>query len=317
MVKPPPFAETSQIRLKLHLIADQALLINGHYRFYCYTDPHRTYPTYVAGPEAGWENGTVPTVCSSFIWLSAQHADIRLEGPGTHTDAADLEPSDTAAGAAVNAQTLDGLYLYNAGERQAAGRWLYQTIHDSVSSQAALPGNLLTDAADDYANQICNTFASDWADKDSADSDAWKGTGERSGQPRQQFWNSPGPGNQQQFAGVYGHYEEAFYNPGTYAQVPIYRWKQVPTRGTLTGTMQANADVNGTNVSLIGSGAPDVVTGSDGKFEFENIPAGDYKVSAGLNIDGYWNSAEVTASITAGGTTDITITLNHHPKSTG
>ena len=78
--------------------------------------------------------------------------------------------------------------------------------------------------------------------------------------------------------------------------------------------MQANADVNGTNVSLIGSGAPDVVTGSDGKFEFENIPAGDYKVSAGLNIDGYWNSAEVTASITAGGTTDITITLQPPPQ---
>jgi hypothetical protein len=72
--------------------------------------------------------------------------------------------------------------------------------------------------------------------------------------------------------------------------------------------------VTGANVSLQGSGKPDVVVGSDGRFEFDNVPAGDYSVSAGLNIDNYWNSADVPVHITAGGTTDVTVTLLPPPE---
>ena len=317
VVSPPPFAETAQVRLKLHSIANEAVLINGHYRFFCYTAPSIALdPGHVAGPEAGWAKGTVPTVCSSFIWLSAQHAGIRLEGSGTHITIDDLEPSDTAAGAAVDADTRDGLYLYNAGERQAAARWLYQTIYDLVYSKSGWWGRLLTDAPDNYANQVCNTFASDWPDGDSINSDSWKSTGAANAVSPDniKFWDSPGPGNQHQFAGAYGYFTEAQYTPGTYARVPIYRWEQVLTRGTLTGAVQASADVSGANVSLLGSGEPNFVVGSDGRFEFDNVPAGRYTVSAGLNINGYWNSADVTALIAAGGTTDITITLQPPPE---
>lgn len=318
VVKPPPFEETAQVRLTLHGIANTALALKGHYRFYCYTDPSVALdPAYVAGGDAGWAKGTVPTVCSSTIWLAAQHADERLEGANPYTSVGDLEPSDVNGGAEVDTDTRDGLYRYTAAERQAAGRWLYQTVYDQVYAKAGWLGRLLTDAPDNYANQICNTFASDWADGGSKDSDAWKGTGPANAVSPDDtmFWDSPGPGNENDFSSVYGHAEELFYRPGTFQQVPIWHWNLVPTRGTLTGTVVANGDVAGANVSLQGSGKPDVVVGSNGRFEFDNVPAGDYSVSAGKDIDHYWNSADdVRVSIVAGKTTDVTVALQPPPE---
>jgi hypothetical protein len=316
VVKPPPFHDTPSVRAALHSIANEALNINGHYRFYCYTDPAIALdPGYVAGADAGWAQGTVPTVCSSFIWLSAQRAGVKLEGAAEYVTAAELEPADVVAGAAVDGNTRDGLYYYNEAERQAAGRWLYQNIYDTAYGAAGWLGTLFTDAPDDIANQICNTFASDWSDTDAKDSDAWKepGSGNAVSPDNIKWWDSPGPGNEEQFAGVYGHYEELFYRPGTYAQVPIYRWNIVPTRGNLTGTVVANGDVDGATVTLQGTGQ-DTTVGPDGRFEFDNIPAGDYMLSAGLNIDGYWNSKDQKASVAAGKTTDVTIALDPPPE---
>jgi len=317
VVKPNPFEETAAVRTKLHAIADAALNINGHYRFYCYTKPEIALGAEgLAGPDAGWAQGTLATVCSSFIWLAAQHANVKLEGPTKFTRVIDLEPTDVVSGAAVSGTTLDGLYLYTAEERQAAGKWLYQQIYDTAHNKAGFWGTLFTDAPDDVANQVCNTFASDWDDDDSKDSDAWKSTDYANAVSVDNmiWWDSPGPGNQEQFRSVYGHVEELFYRPGTYAQVPIYRWKLVPTKGTLTGTVTANGDVSGANVSLLGSGMPDVVVGADGRFQFDLVPSGDYTVSAGLNIGGYWNSANVPAHIDAGQTTNLTIALQPPPE---
>jgi hypothetical protein len=312
VVKPSPFDETAAVRLTLHQIADAAVQINGHYRFYCYTDPAIALtPEGTAGPEGGWANGTVATVCSSFIWLAAQHAGVKLEGPNAITSVNDLEIQDIENGAQVDGSTPDGLYLYTAQNRQAAGNWLYQTVYNIAYNKAGFWGTLFTDAPDNVANQLCNTFASDWADDGSPDSDAWKSTGSANAvsPDNMQFWDSPGPGNQGQFRSVYGFREELFFQPGTYAQVPIYRWKLVPTRGTVTGTVTANADVFGANVSLLGSGLPDVVVHSDGRFEFDKVPAGDYTISAGLNINNYWNSATAPVHVDPGQTTVVDLPL--------
>lgn len=317
VVKPSPFADSASVRASLHAIADQALSTNGHYRFFCYTDPAIALdPAKVAGAEAGWAAGTVPTVCSSFIWLSAQRAGIRLEGPAQFATAAELEPGDVVSGADVGGQTHDGLYRYTAEERQAAARWLYQTLYDQVKNKAGFWGKLLTDAPDDVANQICNTFASDWADTDAKDSDNWKNTGEASAVSPDNLllWDSPEAGNQGAFRSLYGHSEELFYRPGTYVQVPIYRWKKVSTRGNLTGTVVANGDVAGATVSLQGSGLPDVAVGSDGKFRFDNVFAGSYTLSAGLNLNGYWNSKDMAVEILAGQTADVTVMLEMPPE---
>ena len=314
VVKPNPFDETAAVRSKLHAIADAALAIKGHYRFYCYTKPEISLgPEGVAGPNSGWAQGTIATTCSSFIWLAAQHANVKLEGPNKITSVGDLEPNDlTPGGAAVDGSTLDGLYFYTAEERQAAAKWLFQNVFDIARNKAGWLGEALTDASDSVANQVCNNFASDSTDDD----DAWKTTGSANSVSPDNimFWDSPGSGNQAQFRSVYGHVEEVFYRPGTYVQVPIFRWKLVPTKGTLKGTVTANADVSGANVSLLGSGLQDVVVGRDGRFEFDNVPSGDYQVTAGLNIGGYWNSATVPVHIDAGQTTDVPIALQPPPE---
>jgi hypothetical protein len=41
-----------------------------------------------------WAQGTIATTCSSFIWLAAQHANVKLEGPNKVTTVDDLEPRD-------------------------------------------------------------------------------------------------------------------------------------------------------------------------------------------------------------------------------
>jgi hypothetical protein len=314
VVKPNPFDETAAVRAMLHRIADAALAIKGHYRFYCYTKPEISLgPEGVAGPDSGWAQGTIATTCSSFIWLAAQHANVKLEGPNKITTVDDLEPKDvTPGGAGVDGSTLDGLYFYTAAERQTAANWLFQDIFDIARNKAGWLGEAFTDAADSVANQVCNTFASDSTDDD----DSWKTTGSANSVSPDNilFWDSPGSGNQGQFRSVYGYAEEVFYRPGTYAQVPIYRWKLVPTKGKLTGTVTANSDVNGANVSLLGSGLQDVVVHSDGRFEFDNVPSGDYQVTAGLNIGGYWNSATVNVHIDAGQTTDVPIALQPPPE---
>ena len=313
VVKPNPFEETAAVRSSLHAIADEALDIRGHYRFYCYTKPEIALgPEGVAGADSGWAQGTLATTCSSFIWLAAQHASVKLEGPNKITSADDLEPKDVEDGAAVDSSTLDGLYFYSAAERQAAGNWLFQTVFDIARDKAGFWGEAFTDAADSVANQLCNVFASDSTDDD----DSWKTTGSANSVSPDNllFWDSPGNENVGQFHSVYGYAEEVFYRPGTYAQVPIYRWKQVPTKGNLTGTVTANTDVKGADVSLLGSGMQDVVVGDDGRFEFDNVPSGDYQVTAGLNIGGYWNSATVNVHIDAGQTTDVPVPLQPPPE---
>src|SRR5664280_2536931 len=320
VVKPPPFDETADVRRTLHRIAEEALKIKAHYRFYGYTRPEIALgPAGLAGPDSGWANGTIATQCASFIWLAAQHAGVKLEGPGKFTKVTDLEPTDVVLGAAVNGATLDGLYLYTAAERQAAAKWLYQTVFDIAYNTAGFWGQLFTGAPDDVANQLCNAFASDWTELGNGgagDSDAWKSTGEANAvsPDNLMLWDSPNGSAQGQFHSVYGHIEELFYLPGTYAQVPIYRWKLVPTKGKLTGTVTANADVTGTNVSLVGSGQQDVVVGGDGRFEFTAVPAGHYTVSAGLNIGGRWNSASLNVAVPAGATADVIVPLQPPPE---
>jgi hypothetical protein len=125
-------------------------------------------------------------------------------------------------------------------------------------------------------------------------SDAWNTTGPANAVSPDNilFWDGPGFGNQQAFHSVYGFAEEAFFRPGTYAQVPIYRWKHVDTRGNLTGRVIALPSSEGTTVSLVGSGQDDFIVHEDGFFHFDNIPVGSYRVTGVLNIAGYWASGE-------------------------
>lgn len=318
VVKPAPHLETPDVRKTLHQIADAAVGIHGHYRFYAYTRPQLALESSgIAPPGAGWAAGTVPTVCSSFIWLACQRAGVKLEGSNPIELVTELEAVDIASGARVGPDTLDGLYLYTATERQAAAHWLYDNIYQQVFSQAGFWGRLFTDAPDNVANQVVNTFASDFVDGDSKDSDNWKNTGDANAVSPQNimFWDSPGPGNQNGFRSVYGYAEDLFYSPGNYENVPVYRWKQVPTKGDLGGTVVASdGGVDGATVSLLGSGKPDIVVGSDGQFSFNGVAEGDYTVKAGLNINGFFEQASQNIHIKAGSKTNVVLALNPPPE---
>ncbi|MDQ2844681.1 MAG: hypothetical protein M3Y72_27290 [Acidobacteriota bacterium] len=66
------------MRSTLHQIANEALDVNAHYRFYCYTKPE-----IALGPDSGWANDTLATVCSSFIWRGAQRAGVNWKARTT------------------------------------------------------------------------------------------------------------------------------------------------------------------------------------------------------------------------------------------
>lgn len=316
VVKPQPQLETPEVRQRLHRIADDALGINGDYSFYAYTRPQLALQAGAVAPaSAGWAAGTVPTVCSSLIWLACQKAGVRLEGTNTNESPTDFEYIDITRGAKALPDTLDGLYLYTADNRRSAANWLYD--YNKALSKAGFWGRLLTDAPDNVANQVVNTFASDFVDDGSKDSDAWKDTGDANAvsPDNTMFWDSPGPGNKKGFGSVYGHAQDLFYSPGGYDKVPVYRWKFTPTKGDSTGVvMAADGSVEGATVSLLGSGQPDVVVGADGKFSFRSVAAGDYSVTAGVNIKQFWESASQTVHIATGTKTNVILTLQPPPE---
>ncbi|MDE1995738.1 MAG: hypothetical protein KGI75_24780, partial [Rhizobiaceae bacterium] len=251
VVKPDPLEETDEVRARLHSIADAALAENGksHYRFFCYTDAGIGL-TLAAPPEAGWASGTFPSVCSSFIWTVLSRAGVHMEASQPMTTSADLEPRDISGGAEVGDQSLDGLYLYRAEEREVAAQWLHEKLKtkvagelkDRVKAAAAkagvdltdqltgLAGSLIegfSDIGDDVANQMVNAFASDDASTSAKDSDAWKHLADsRAVSPdNTMFWDEPSTG------GLYGYVVPAAYALGRVEQAPHYVWKYVPTHG--------------------------------------------------------------------------------------
>ena len=160
VIKPPPGSPTVT-RERLKAAADTALHIatneKSHYRFFAYSDAdivtkNKAPSEFPDGSTAkDWAENSLATVCSSFIWHCLKRNDIQLEG--------ELEAADVKNGAQLN-KTIDGLYFYTAEERLDAAEWLFDYIHNVVHEQAGWLGELLTDAADDTANQLVNCFIS-------------------------------------------------------------------------------------------------------------------------------------------------------------
>jgi hypothetical protein len=172
----------------LHRVADAALQIYAHYRFYSYTNgqiggnpdyfgPGKTVldsmPDYISDPTDpnfgkwrdwtgfSWANPkkvklkkvdqTIPAVCSSFVWQSVQIANEAGAGaplpiPGIILDSAENpEPQDIAGckrtvppdltGDNTDANTLDGLYLYDEASRKKVAEWWSSDNLDSLWSR--------------------------------------------------------------------------------------------------------------------------------------------------------------------------------------
>ena len=280
VVKPDPVLETSDVRKLLTEVADDAYSNTGkfHYRFYCFTDPaatNLTAPSTGLSASSTWAEGTQGGVCSSFIWKMMKGRGVEALGPSKYATAAEL--SDAAKKLNVlldpNGQTLDGLFYYTEAERQVCAQWLYNTVWNMADAQAGWAGELLTHAADYYADELLNTFAADNSSTEDS-SNAWQTPGDANAISPNDYlaWNGPDKG------GVLGYSEPLIYQPANYATVHIYEWAKVTAYGKLTG-----------KVTLDGKPAADVTltvpghtagTDKDGNYTFDKIPYGPYSVIA-------------------------------------
>lgn len=294
VVKPDPLNETLQVRQTLHGIADFAAQQAGksHYRFFCYTEP-KTGLTDKAPASAKWAANTFPTVCSSLIWMSIRQSGVKMEGA--------LEQPDLAGGAQIVPSTPDGLYLYQADERLAAGEVLYERVKEIVLEKVSSFADFLTDVSDDFANQVLNTFASDWADTDSKDSDKWRQTADA---------NAVSPENLTCYdAPLYGYMEPLIYRPARWEQVTIYRWKKVAQTGTIKGVVRFQGKpLAGVNVQI--SENQFTHTAADGSFTLTNVPVGLAWIDAQkVDADGNNLTAKVSTNVVANQTANVTVNL--------
>jgi hypothetical protein len=170
IVKPCPGLQTPDVTDAMNRIADSALSIYAHYRFYAYTNGLIGGITDYSGPDlqvpnaqpdfnlatgrwSDWAEAvkpssppsTIPGVCSSFAWQAVQNAfpknDMRKVLLDWAKSKADSLGEDQ--GACVRAQapdwsadtldpyTVDGLYFYSENGRKVAG----QALYDNLSTQ--------------------------------------------------------------------------------------------------------------------------------------------------------------------------------------
>lgn len=293
VVKPDPLTETAAIRDKLHAIADFAAQQEGksHYRFFCYTDPTIGL-TSSAPNEAKWAAGTFPSVCSSLIWKAIKSAGVQMEGA--------LEPADLDGGAQIAEDTPDGLYVYDADERLAAGEVLFNRLHGLVMMKAGSWGDALTDVADDISNQILNTFASDWADEDAKDSEKWRDTVDANAVSplNLMFYDSP----------FYGFSEPLIFRDWRVEEVVVHKWKKVTQTGTLKGVVRFKGKpAKGAHVQI--SETQFTASKDDGSFEITGAPAGPVLIDTQKPQDNMLLTAKVKADVAANKTTSVKIDL--------
>jgi len=297
VVKPDPMQETPAVRTALHAIATDARNNAGrpgvkpkyHYRWYCYTDPTIGLGS-PEGPEAGWAEGTRASVCSSYIWMHAKARNAHIETSQSLVTPTDLEPSDVAQGATVRPTTPDGLYNYSAQERLDAANWLFDTIYNQAYEKAGWFGEILTDGADDVANQFLNAFAND--DADGKDSDAWKDVTDADAvsPDNMLWWDGPSLG------GLYGFAEPAIYREPRVESYTVSRWKKVLSRGTVRGKVFGEAGpVAGAMVQAYDGKT--TFTGADGSYTLNDVPLGSYLLKSSKVIDGVLYSAQVNINL--------------------
>lgn len=185
-------------------VADTAAGMDGHYRFYGYSDaaialdparqgPLRPHPLQgIADPSQLPVGPTLALVCSSFVWAavqltaSARHYTLVLDPvpvDDEHEPCTPLLRPLYGEHAQTDASTKDGLYLYDTAERQLAANALWDhvkaavraTVEASVptaaatatlQSRAGVAASILNATPFDevVANQLVNTFASDAAE---------------------------------------------------------------------------------------------------------------------------------------------------------
>ena len=121
----PTAAREPEIRPLLHQLADAAGQVNGHYRFFSYSNAsavdNPSPPSWVSG-------NPTQTVCSSFLWRAAQVAGLTLDADKTNNNNNEV----------VVPTTPDGLFFYREDERRDAANYLYKTLYNQVDQAVGL-----------------------------------------------------------------------------------------------------------------------------------------------------------------------------------
>jgi len=317
VIKPDPMYETEQLRQQLHKVADDSFDHTGkfHYRFYAYTDPTIERNT-VAPDDAKWAKGTIPGVCSGFVWNMMKRNGMHLAGAGDFVNATDLSPAQIAAGARVGPNTPDGLYLYTAPERARAGQWLHDQIFDqameTMSKKAGILSGvveLFTNLAEHVSNEILNAFARDRVQTDD-DNDGWKNTVDANAVSPDNIllWNGP----RSNAPGPYGYCEPLVYREPRYDLVTVSKWRQIQLSRALSGIVTYNGNpIAGAIVTLYDGKS----AGSDsqGHYSIVNVPYGSYVAKAQKEQNGFFLSANSNVDVEAANAT-LNIQLQPPPS---
>ena len=307
VVKPDPMYETDQLRQQLHTVADDSFDHTGkfHYRFYAYTDPTIERNT-VTPDEGKWAKGTIPGVCSGFIWNMMKRNGMHLAGSGDFVKVSDLSPQQIAAGARIGPSTPDGLYLYTAAERARAAQWLHDQIYDQamdlMSKKAGILGVLVeafTKLAEHVSNEILNAFARDRVQTDDND-EGWKNTADSNAVSPDNIlmWNGP----RSNPPGPYGYCEPLVYREPRYDLVTVSKWRQIQLSGTLSGVVTfQGGPVGGAMITLYDGKSG----GSDGQghYSIANVPYGSYVAKAEKEQNGLFLSATSNVNLEAANAT--------------
>ena len=249
-----------------------------YYSFYCYTKPEIAAGfTDHAGSDAGWAQGLSPAVCSGFVWLCMKENNIPLVSTNKFETLSDFTTTAVQAGAAVDANTLDGLTYYSEADRQLGAQALYQGVLNQALNQedglGTLP-ELDPTIAGPIADQLLNTFA--FGNPNMVGSSAWHspGDGNAVSPDNITFWNAP----------YFGYAEPVQYLPPHTEDYTESVWKKVVSRGSIKGKVTLDGHpVAGAQVWVFMPGG-EATTGADGSYTLNNIPIGSYELQGQIAI---------------------------------
>ena len=285
--------------------------IAGHYRFFAYSegkigmDPDYDDP--LGLPGADGRNRA--TVCSSFLWTAAQEAGMTLEascedpagcvdGIFEGRDRLGCDSDGFGLGCAERDEnTADGLYLYTADERLAAGESIYSAIQ-SMAREGSRGWATFLGVPNRYGNQVSNCFATDECTGDD-DGDDWQDAvdGHAVSPDDLLFWDRP-----------YGATQPLIERQGLYRR--IYSWQDPSAVGEGEALVKVvdldGAAVAGASVDLLASVH---LTDEDGVTLFAPVPAGTREVRAGRLIDGSYFEGTALVTIRPGERAEVEVVL--------
>jgi hypothetical protein len=253
----PSLENEETVRPQLEAAADRLLDTPAHYRLFAYTKGDISRDEHFNSDNA-WADGWIATMCSSYIWTALQEGDLTLEGERDPADPREPDP------------LRDGLYLYTAEERLAAGETLYDYLWNLVYEKETDFFVTVEDAADDVANQVINCFGTDACEQDAKDSETWReepGEGSTVSPEDMRHWDP------------YDDEELPNYQPARYVRAHTWQRRQGP--GALEGTVLFEGDpVAGASVSVSSDANLSTTTDGEGRFRFPQVPGGLQLVEA-------------------------------------